>query len=300
MCENHNPLGMLRRSTGVRLLVLFTSFFFLLLVAAGIGAVLMEVPAINGRTAVLLTSVVQCLLAFCVPAWLTARFSSGHPLKFLGLASSPGIRAYIGVVIVYVLALPAMNQLIIWNEQIHFPEWAAGIEATLREWERSNGEVSELALSASGFWQMIAGVCVIGVLTGFSEEVFFRGTMQNIFSDSGVGKGVAVWGAAAIFSAVHFQFFGFFPRLLMGAFFGYLLVWTGSIWPSVFAHALNNSIVVVSALICGEGSGDPVGNIGATTDGSLPWAAVFSLAATALFFFHFRNTLFKRVPQSTI
>ncbi|MDE7136319.1 MAG: CPBP family intramembrane metalloprotease, partial [Muribaculaceae bacterium] len=40
-------------------------------------------------------------------------------------------------------------------------------------------------------------------------------------------------------------FYGFVPRILMGAYFGYLIWWTGSLWVPVIAHAFNNSLVVV-------------------------------------------------------
>jgi len=40
---------------------------------------------------------------------------------------------------------------------------------------------------------------------------------------------------------------GFVPRMLLGAYFGYLLVWTGSVWVPVAAHILNNMMFVVTA-----------------------------------------------------
>ena len=49
-----------------------------------------------------------------------------------------------------------------------------------------------------------------------------------------------------LFSAMHMQFFGFFPRMLLGALFGYLLVWTGSLWVPVFAHFFNNASAVIA------------------------------------------------------
>lgn len=294
MCDSGKSFQALRESTGIRLLVLFLSFSVLLVVAAGTGVLIKDSFGVGERTSILTGSVLQGVLAFCVPAWLTARFASDHAGEFLCIDRSPGLRAYVGVIIVYLIALPAMNQLIVWNQQMHFPEWASGLEETLREWENANSSVSEIALSAGNVWQMLAGVTVIGIVTGFSEEIFFRGAMQNVFSDSGVRRGVAVWGAAIIFSAIHFQFFGFFPRLLMGAFFGYILVWTGSLWPAVFAHALNNSIVVVTAWISGNPDEDIIGEIGRVSDGSVPWAAVFSIVATVIFFLRLREFFFNR------
>ncbi|MDY0160908.1 MAG: CPBP family intramembrane glutamic endopeptidase, partial [Bacteroidales bacterium] len=62
----------------------------------------------------------------------------------------------------------------------------------------------------------------------------------------------AVIVAAILFSAIHFQFYGFVPRVLLGAFFGYLVILTNSIWPAVWAHFLNNSIAVVSYFVFGN------------------------------------------------
>jgi hypothetical protein len=52
---------------------------------------------------------------------------------------------------------------------------------------------------------------------------------------------VAIWVSAAIFSFIHMQFYGFFPRLFLGAFFGYLYVWFRTIWVPIAAHFFNNA-----------------------------------------------------------
>ncbi len=75
--------------------------------------------------------------------------------------------------------------------------------------------------------------------------IFFRGALQRIMATGGVSAHAAIWIAAFVFSAFHMQFFGFLPRLLIGAFFGYLLWWSGSLWLPVCAHALNNTMALV-------------------------------------------------------
>ena len=45
-----------------------------------------------------------------------------------------------------------------------------------------------------------------------------------------------------IFSAIHFQFSGFIPRLLLGAYLGYLFYWSRSLWLPVLAHFLHNAL----------------------------------------------------------
>lgn len=287
----------MRENTGIRLVVLLLSFFFLLLLAAALGESYKLIPGISSHSALLLASATQCIVAFCLPAWIAAKFSSNdNPWTFLSVKTSAPARAFAGVVVVYCLALPAMNQLIDWNAHISFPEWAKGLEATLRQWEEANNGVAMQVLQTSSLAGMLLTVAIVGLLTGFSEEIFFRGAMQRIFLESQTAKWVAIWGTAVIFSAIHFQFFGFFPRLLMGAFFGYLIVWTGSLWPAVFAHALNNSMVVVAYHALGDSVSWNIDNIGIAHEGELPMTALASVIATALFFMKFRNFFFKGAP----
>lgn len=283
----------LRNSTLMRLLVLFSSFMVLILVSGAISASFPLIPGFSEKGVMLLSAVVQFVVGFCLSAWITARFSSVTPGRFLGLDGKVYVRYFVGVIIVYILALPAMNQIIVWNANIHLPEWGAGIEATLREWEDANNAASEKILISGSVMSMLASVAVIGLLTGFSEELFFRGAFQRILESSNIRIWVAVWTTAAVFSAMHFQFFGFFPRLLMGMFFGYLFLWTGSIWPSAFAHTLNNTIVVVGAWAYGYGESDTVENIGVSMPGEFPWSAVMSAVATGIFFWKFKNYFFK-------
>lgn len=285
----------IREMTAFRLVVLFTSFFVALLVASVVAVALPLLPGIPERTALLAASAVQCVVAFCIPAWICARFSSASPVAWLCLDVVPPLKAFAGVVLVYFLALPAMNGLIEWNASLHLPEFMSGIESTLREWEEANGGVAEKILEAKGIWPLLSGVAVVGILTGFSEELFFRGALQGVFSRSHISAGAAVWGAAVVFSALHFQFFGFLPRLLMGAFFGYLLVWSRSLWLPAFAHALNNSLVVATYSLgsdAAEGSG--IDSFGLPAAGEFPWAAIASAVATGLLLWRFRAPLFKQ------
>jgi membrane protease YdiL (CAAX protease family) len=51
----------------------------------------------------------------------------------------------------------------------------------------------------------------------------------------------AVWITAMLFSLIHVQFYGFLPRMIMGALLGYFVVWSGSLWTSILAHFINNA-----------------------------------------------------------
>ena len=279
-----------------QLMILFSIFVVGIAVTGIAGLGIKSIPGISERASLMLTAMLQCVLAFIIPAWLTARLSVKNQLSWLSLNVRLSWKAIVGVLIVFAVAMPAMNQLISWNESIHFPQSLQWLEDMLRRSEESAGAVSGKMLDSMNVAWMLAGVAVIGVLTGFSEEIFFRGALQKIFMSPG-HSGVAIWGAAIIFSAIHFQFFGFVPRMLMGAFFGYLLYWTGSLWVAVFAHALNNSIVVVCSMLADNGAASPtLDSLGVAAAGEVPWDAITSAAATAIFLWKFRKYFFSTAP----
>jgi len=51
--------------------------------------------------------------------------------------------------------------------------------------------------------------------------------------------------SAALFSAFHLQFYGFFPRFLLGLILGYSFVFTQNLWVPIFLHLVNNASSVV-------------------------------------------------------
>lgn len=279
--------------TEIKNLLILAGCFCAMLLTAGIAASGVTLLFESGtRDCYLAQSALQNIIAFCATSFLTAFFISRTPLEFLGLGERVDRRPFLGVIIVFILAMPAMNQLIYYNSLISLPDSLAGVEEWMRNMEQANAEVTEKILSANSVSGLISGILFIGVLTGFSEELLFRGTLQNILTRfSGLGKW-AIWISAFIFSAVHLQFYGFFPRLLLGAFFGYTLYSTRSIWPTVFAHALNNSLVVAGYWVTHNYSeGFSIDNLGVTAEG-FPIIAGISAVATILFFIRYYKFFF--------
>jgi membrane protease YdiL (CAAX protease family) len=88
---------------------------------------------------------------------------------------------------------------------------------------------------------------VVAVLAGVSEELLFRGVLQNIILKTTKNPHLAIWFTAFTFSFIHFQFYGFVPRMLLGALFGYLYFWTKSLWIPMFAHIVNNGFTLIMA-----------------------------------------------------
>jgi len=110
--------------------------------------------------------------------------------------------------------------------------------------EKQTEALTKAFLKMDNQTDLLVNLILVGLLPGFGEELFFRGVMQPLFYRLGKNHHLAIWSTAIIFSAMHMQFLGFIPRLLLGVALGYIRYWTGSLWASVFAHSLNNCLAV--------------------------------------------------------
>lgn len=266
----------------IGLSVLF-GIFFVMLLMLGLLQPVMHNPDMSQRTTILAVSTLQDIMAFIIPAFLCAWAISTKPASMICIDRIPTVKNVAGVIILFLISIPALNQIVWWNQQMVFPDALSGLEQKLRSMEEAGAATAETILDIKSIGGMISGVLVVGLLTGFSEELFFRGGIQRCLTITGMHPSAAIWISAAVFSFLHFQFFGFVPRLLLGAMFGYLLLWTGSIWIPSLAHALNNSLVVVSAWCIQRGYLPQESEMwGVTTSGFPIWS---SLSAAAIIIF---------------
>lgn len=174
------------------------------------------------------------------------RLKSGFDFRFLGVS-----------LFAMVLAFPTLEYIIAWNESITFPEagFLSQVGDFLTAQEKRAGQLTKALTSGGSGLDLTINLIVLAVLPALGEELFFRGGLQNILGER-YNKHVAIWITAFLFSLFHFQFFGFVPRMLFGALFGYLYVWGRSLWYPIICHVGNNAV----ALIAIHFSGNQVSN----------------------------------------
>lgn len=225
----------------IMLLFAFFAFFLILtpIITGGITR-LCERPEV----AIRLSIIIQDILVFILPAIATALLCTRLPASLLGLDVKPELKQMFLAVLILLCSMPVMNVIVEWNKNIHLPESMAQLETTFRNMEDSAQAVVDNLMAGASVGSLIVSILIVGVLAGLSEELFFRGGMQRIFICTKMNPHVAIWSVAFIFSIFHFQFFGFVPRLLLGAYFGYLLWWSKSVWLPIVVHTINNSLVV--------------------------------------------------------
>ena len=185
------------------------------------------------------------IFLFFLPAAGVAYLCSKQPAKFLFMRKITDSRVVILTALMLLFILPLIDVTAYINAKMQLPEFMAPVENWMRSTEDLATDLTEKMLSEEGVIPFIINILVIGVMAGVFEELLFRGALLTILREKMKNPHIAIWIIAFIFSAIHLQFYGFIPRLILGAVFGYMLYWSNSIWVPVIAHFLNNSIIVI-------------------------------------------------------
>lgn len=265
-----------------KMTLLVCSFLLCLIMTTMLNAVIMSVTGADSMLFINLSIVTQNLFAFILPVVITMAFVSPKPLDFTQANRLPSAKAFFMMIATYIAMTPAMNYLVDWNSHISLPDSLNAIETWMRTAEDAALAVTNRILNENN---VILSILLVGFLTGLSEETLFRGGLQRILISRPINAHIAIWLTAFIFSAIHFQFFGFFPRLIIGAFFGYLAYWSGSLWTAIFAHTLNNSTVIIANAI-NDSYGFNLDTLGIPQYG-FPWLAAISILVTAVLIYYF-------------
>ncbi|MCL2650413.1 MAG: CPBP family intramembrane metalloprotease [Candidatus Azobacteroides sp.] len=188
----------------------------------------------------------QTVCGFFFPALIFARFFSDDAKEYL--AMEQGISGSVAALTILsiIFALPILNVIVYLTQQIPLPDFMKAVESQIVEWENQAQHEIEAMLITDKYLTFLINLLIVAVLAAVGEEFLFRGILQNIFGKIIKNPHAVIWTVAFIFSLVHLQFFGFFARMLLGAYLGYLLYYSKSIWLPVLAHSVNNALGVIS------------------------------------------------------
>jgi uncharacterized protein len=137
------------------------------------------------------------------------------------------------------------------NSGMTLPDWLSGVEQWMRDKEDYADHLMDVIMTPGTFRGMWLNLLIIAALPAVSEELIFRGVLQGLFQNLFRSGHLAAWITSFLFSAIHFQFYGFLPRLILGLIFGYLFLWSRNIWLPIIAHFVNNAVPTVGAYIKG-------------------------------------------------
>lgn len=231
----------------------------------------------------------QTVATFLLPpvlcAWL---WDKDHkPFAWLKLDKGTNGKVLLIAVLIMLCAIPGINLLADLNGRVVLPKSLDFIEQILKQQEEAAAALTERFLKANTIGGLLVNIGLMALLPALAEEFTFRGTLQQILRGDGLQvtgyrTRMAIWITAFVFSAIHMQFYGFIPRMLMGALFGYVFVWTGSLWVPVVMHFTNNGVAVLAYYFLdetGENGTNYADTIGA---GTTWWLGVLSLIAVSV------------------
>lgn len=226
---------------------------------------------------------IQAIGVFIIPSFLFLFFAKDKPKNILGLNNFPSFNVLLLSIICVICLSPFINLLAELNSKIPFPKWVYNSE-------EEAGAITKAFLNVDSYLGLFMNLFIMAILPGVGEELLFRGVLQNILNDILKKHHLAIWLTAILFSAMHMQFLGFFPRVLLGAMFGYFYFWSGSIWISMIGHFINNAMAVIIGYLISKNKIDTnIESIGINENEI--WIVAIGFAASMLCVYSIRKYL---------
>lgn len=189
------------------------------------------------------------LAFFILPALLFAFLMQKKIFTFFKLDHKPTLIMLGLGLMVLLLSNPFSEWLIYQNSKISLPESMASLEQWMRDSEEKAAFATNIFLDMKDWKDYVVNILMIGVFAALGEELLLRGSFQPLFIRMAKNAHIGIWITAFIFSFIHFQFYGFFARLFLGALLGYFFYYSKNLWIPIIAHFINNSLAVTYVFI---------------------------------------------------
>jgi membrane protease YdiL (CAAX protease family) len=190
-------------------------------------------------------AVINSLGLFLLPSLVYAGLVYRHPLQEAGFTHSRSGWYYLIAACIMLASLPLVQAMTDWNARLHLPSSMKGLDTWIHKTEDQQDSAIESLLKMPTMASLFLNLLVMAFFTALGEEALFRGVFQKLIFRGTNNIHKAVFWGAVIFSALHFQFLGFFPRVVLGIILGYLYAYSGSLWPSIIAHFVYNGSQVL-------------------------------------------------------
>jgi uncharacterized protein len=197
--------------------------------------------------------VINQIGVFILPAIIFAFLESRNVGQYFGTGYKPGLYLLFISILLIIVFIPAVNSMVLLNEQMKLPGFLKNIEIWMRESEDKTNLLTEAFLNVNTVGGLLLNLFIIGFLAALGEELLFRGVILRLFYDGLKNHHLAILISSLLFSAFHLQFYGFLPRTALGMVFGYIYIWSGSVWIPIILHFIFNGTTVFVAFLFQRG-----------------------------------------------
>jgi membrane protease YdiL (CAAX protease family) len=197
--------------------------------------------------------ILQSVFLFIIPAVIAGYLFERSSLGYFGMKNVPSGSVLLMIFLIMMASLPLINWMVSLNELMKLPAALRGMEQWMKETEDQAARITERFLDIHSMGGFAVNMVMIAIIPAIGEEMLFRGLFQRLFGEWFKNIHVAIFLAAFLFAAVHLQFYGLLPRMMLGVLFGYLYHWTGTLWAPVFAHFINNGAAILISYLSNTG-----------------------------------------------
>jgi uncharacterized protein len=260
--QENTPYSKLLITVGI-VLVSTMAFTFISMVTAmalfniGVEDLQNVITDFDNPDSVSILKLIQTLTSlgsFVIPPFILAFLFSQNAGEYLSLKKNISALSVILALLLMIAAVPLINYLADLNSRMALPSFLGSLESWMKEKEAAAADITKKFLEIKSTPELILNLGMIALIPALGEELLFRGIVQRIFSEWSKNNHAGIWISAALFSAMHMQFYGFIPRMLLGVLLGYMLVWSGSLWLPIIAHFFNNASAVIAIFLYNRGS----------------------------------------------
>ena len=228
-------------SQGAKLLVFILLLVFGLVFSSVLAAFFMlSGDGMDDITNIQIGQVISQVFGFMLPPILYVMLVKEKPFNYLGFKKLQPW-SLLGIVAIFTI-IPFLAMVTEWNDGIKFPESMATLEQMLRNIQQLANETTERFMTEGS---LFSGLLIVAALAAISEELLFRSVIQKAFVKICKNAHIGIIITAIVFSAFHGDFFGFVPRFILGLMLGYMFYLSGSIFPSMLMHFVNNGTIVM-------------------------------------------------------
>lgn len=181
---------------------------------------------------------------FVLPSLVFAYLADPRPLQYAGL-KAPQKRSFLFLALITIIvAYLSVEFLVMLDESIvHI------LPVSVQKWvmsgeDKANDQLENILLM-KGPKDLLTMLFLVGMLPAIGEELFFRGILQKLFIQIFKKAWPGIIFTGFLFSAIHMQFMGFFPRMALGIVLGALYWYSGSLYASMLGHFVFNAISIV-------------------------------------------------------
>lgn len=250
---------------------------------------------IANRSALLVVQFFTQVVVFILPAYIYLKVQKKPIIETLDLNKKSSLRSFIYGVGLLLLSLPVVDLLNKVNQNMVLPQSWATLEAFLKTMESQALLMTETMLNTTSMFGLFNVIVVMALMPALSEEILFRAIIQKAFCRALKNPHIAIIVTSIIFSAIHFQFYGFLPRFFIGLILGYTYFYTRNLWIPIMIHFLNNATSVVLYFLWNRG----LINVNPLTDTSISpgyMTVLFALLAIGVVMYE----LYKREQKQTL